>query len=75
VTLEMANKVFCQSGYRILPEYKTVAEKSFLSGAEELDFADGEGCRKVINSWIETNTKNKIRDLIPSGKCCVRSLF
>jgi serine protease inhibitor len=73
--LEIANKVFSQTGYGILPEYKTVAEKSFLSGAEEMDFADGEGCRKVINSWVETKTKNKIRDLIRSGKCCVHSLF
>lgn len=75
VTLEIANKVFAQSGYEILPEYKAVAEKSFLSGAEELDFADGEGSRKVINSWVETKTKNKIRDLIPSGKCFVHAVF
>lgn len=75
MTLEVANKVFCQTGYGILPEYKTVAEKSFLSGAEELDFADSEGSRKVINSWVETKTNNKIRDLIPSGKCSVHSLF
>lgn len=75
MTLEIANKVFTQSGYEILPEYKAVAEKSFLSGAEELDFADGEGSRKVINSWVETKTKNKIRDLIPSGKCFVCAVF
>jgi len=75
MTLEMANKVYCHSGYKILPEYKTVAEKSFLSEPEEMDFVDGEGCRKVINSWVETKTNNKIRDLIPSGKCCVHSLF
>jgi serpin B len=71
----MANKVFSQSGYGILPEYKEVAEKSFLSDAEELDFADDEECRKVINSWVETKTNKKIQDLIPSGKCCVHSLF
>ena len=75
MTLEIANKVFSQRGYGILPEYKTCAEKSFLSGAEEMDFADGEGCRKVINSWVETKTNNKIRDVIPSGKCCVLSLL
>jgi serine protease inhibitor len=67
----MANKVFSQSGYGILPEYKTIAEKSFLSDAEELDFADGEGSRKVINDWVETKTNNKIKELILSGKCCV----
>jgi serpin B len=71
----MANKVFSQIGYEILPEYKAVAEKSFLSGAEEMNFADDEGCRKIINSWVETKTNKKICDLIPSGKCSVHSLF
>jgi serpin B len=75
VTLELANKIFSQSGYEILPEFKTVAEKSFLSGAEELDFADGEGSRKIINSWIETKTNKKISEVIRSGKCVVQSLF
>lgn len=75
VTLELANKVFSQSGYDILPDYKTVAEKSFLAGAEELDFADGEGSRKVINSWVETKTNNKIKDMIPPGKRSLHPLF
>jgi serpin B len=68
MTLEIANKVFSQMNYSILPEYMAVAEKSFLSGAQELDFADSEGSRKVINSWVESKTNNKIKDLIPSGK-------
>ncbi|PNF36971.1 Leukocyte elastase inhibitor A [Cryptotermes secundus] len=67
MTLEIANKVFSQINYSILPEYRAVAEKFFLSGAQELDFADGEGSRKVINSWVESKTNNKIKDLIPSG--------
>jgi len=68
MTLEIANKVFSQSKTKILPEYKAVAEKSFLSGAQELDFADSEGSRNVINSWVEEKTRNKIKDLIPSSK-------
>jgi len=75
MTLEIANKVFCQRGYGILPEYKTVAEKSFLSEPEELNFADSEVCKNIINSWVETKTNKKIRELIPTGKCCVHSLF
>jgi serpin B len=51
-----------------LPEYRAVAEKFFLSGAQELDFADDEGSRNIINSWVESKTNNKIKDLIPSGK-------
>jgi hypothetical protein len=68
MTLEIANKIFSQSGYEILSEFKAVAENSFLSGAEELDFADGEGSRNIINSWVEKKTRNRIKDLIPSGK-------
>jgi serpin B len=75
VTLEIANKIFSQSGYGILSEYKAVAEKSFLSGAEELDFADAETSRNIINSWVETKTKNKITNIIPSGKCPALSVF
>jgi serpin B len=67
MTLEIANKVFSRINSRILPEYVAVAEKYFLSGAKELDFADGEGSRKIINSWVESKTNNKIKDLIPSG--------
>lgn len=75
MTLEMANKVFSQINYSILPEYRAVAEKFFLSGAQELDFADGEGSRKVINSWVESKTNNKIKDLIPSGKYILLILY
>jgi serpin B len=75
MTFEMATKIFSQSGYDILPLYKELAEKIFLAGAEELDFADAEGCRKIINSWVETKTKNKIHEMIPSGKCFVHLLF
>jgi serpin B len=68
LTLEIANKIFSQSGFEILSEFKTVAKNSFLSGAEELNFVDSEGSRNIINSWVEKETRNKIKDLIPSGK-------
>ena len=55
------------SGYKILQEFRQIAEKDFLSGAQELDFSDGEASRHVINSWVEEKTRNKIKDLIPSG--------
>jgi serpin B len=71
LTLEIANKIYSQSGFEMLSEFKAVAKNSFLSGAEELNFADAEGSRNIINSWVEKETRNKIKDLIPSGKCFV----
>ncbi|XP_069678636.1 leukocyte elastase inhibitor-like isoform X4 [Periplaneta americana] len=67
MTLEIANKIFTQEKYKILSEYRAVAEESFLSGAQELNFADSEGSRKIINSWVEEKTRDKIKDLIPPG--------
>lgn len=34
---------------------------------EALDFKKAEKARKVINSWVEGKTRNKIRDLLPGG--------
>jgi serpin B len=75
MTLEIANKVFSQINQSILPEYRAVAEKFFLSGVQELDFADSEGSRKVINTWVESKTNNKIKNLIPSGKYILLILY
>ncbi|KAJ9579492.1 hypothetical protein L9F63_004840, partial [Diploptera punctata] len=67
VTLDVANKVYTMQNYKILEEFNEVADKSFFAGAQELDFSNGEASRKVINSWVEEKTRNKIQNLIPSG--------
>jgi serpin B len=66
--LRIANATWGQNAYPFLPEFIANVQKHFRAEARSLDFAgDSEGSRVTINRWVEEMTKDKIRDLIPSG--------
>ncbi|MCY3018585.1 MAG: serpin family protein [Planctomycetota bacterium] len=66
--LSVANALWGQKGYAFLPEYLDLTKTSYGAGLSELDFkTDAEGARKTINTWVEKETKDKIKDLIPPG--------
>ena len=68
VTLSIANRVFATLGLKLLESYKSDSLNYYGSETELLDFVqDTEGSRKRINTWVEQQTNNKIKDLIPSG--------
>jgi serpin B len=66
--LHLANALWGQSGYGFLPAYLKSTREHFGAGLREVDYhADPEAARQVINTWVEQQTKAKIKDLIPSG--------
>jgi serpin B len=66
--LNIANSLWGQQGYGFLPDFLALLEKSYKAGLYEVDFAkDTEGARRKINAWVERETKDKIRDLVPAG--------
>ncbi|MBN1975410.1 MAG: serpin family protein [Sedimentisphaerales bacterium] len=65
--LNIANALWGQKGYNFLPEFLEINKKYFDSGLTELDFAKSEEARKIINTWVEDKTKEKIKDLITPG--------
>lgn len=68
MTVNLANSVFAQKGCSIRSDFRSVAEKSFMAAAQELDFQKHpEEARKVMNSWVEEHTKGKISEIIASG--------
>ena len=68
VAFSIANRVFATLGLQLLESYKSDSLKYYGSETELLDFVgDTEGSRNRINAWIEQQTNNKIKDLIPSG--------
>lgn len=63
----MANRLWGQESYEFVPDFlKTTRE---LYGAElaELDFRKTDAARHEINEWVEQQTQQKIKELIPSG--------
>ena len=66
--LSTGNALWAQQDYQFLPEYLSLVEKYFGGKAANLDFiGDAENSRQTINAFIEEQTNNKIKDLIPSG--------
>lgn len=66
--LSTANALWAQKDYQFSKEYFDGVEKYYGGKTTNLDFGkDPEGSRITINNWVEDQTNDKIRDLIPSG--------
>jgi len=67
-TLNLANRLYGQRGFGFAPAYLALLERHYGAGLAQLDFrADPEAARLVINAWVEDQTAQKIRNLLPSG--------
>lgn len=68
VQLHIANSLWPQKNYRLLPEYLTLTKRYYGVSVTPVDFAkSAEEARKLINRWVEDRTNEKIRDLIGPG--------
>jgi len=66
--LRTGNALWVQHDYPFLEDYTNRVEKYYGGKAANLDFIkETEKSRQTINSFIEEQTNNKIKDLIPSG--------
>ncbi|MFH0977662.1 MAG: serpin family protein [Candidatus Woesearchaeota archaeon] len=67
-TLGTGNALWIQNDYPLLADYTSEVAKYYGGKAVNLDFIrDTENSRQTINSFIEEQTNNKIKDLIPKG--------
>jgi len=68
ITLSVANRLFGQSGYAFRKPFLTLVQDSYGAPFEPLDFIrNPSGATKHINNWVEAQTQQRIRDLIPDG--------
>jgi serpin B len=66
--LHVANGLWLQQGYGILPDFLRVVTKDYNAGLQEVDFVTAaEAARKTINEWVEKKTNERIKDLLPAG--------
>jgi serpin B len=67
-TLNSANALWAQENYPFLEDYTNTVEQYYAGKSTNLDFVgETEKSRQTINNWIEEQTNNKIKDLIPPG--------
>jgi serpin B len=66
IALAIANRLFAQSGYDFRDPFRELVRKFYGAPFEPLDFRkDADGSRQHINKWVENQTRDRIRDLIP----------
>ncbi|XP_025787028.1 serpin B3 isoform X2 [Puma concolor] len=66
--LNIANKFYGENKYPFLQEYMDNVKKFYLASVESVDFQNAaEETRKKINSWVESQTNGKIKDLLPEN--------
>lgn len=67
-TLSVANALWGQKGHGFLDEFLELVKANYGGRLSEVDFVGAtEASRKTINAWVEKQTKEKIKDLIPPG--------
>jgi len=66
--LSTANALWAQKDYPFLKDYFKLIENYYNGKVTNLDFRNKtEESRLTINNWVEGQTNNKIKDLIPQG--------
>src|SRR5258705_4118485 len=66
--LDVANRLFGQQGYPFEIAFRNITATDYGAPLEEVDFrTNTEAARGRINQWVEDQTNDKIRDLLPAG--------
>ena len=65
--VKLANRLFGQKGFAFLPTFTDRLASAFAAPMEVVDYSNPEGARDRINGWVEDNTNQLIKNLIPSG--------
>jgi serpin B len=66
--LSTANALWLAKGQPLQVGYSQDVTRYYGGNITQLDFkSDSEGSRKLINSWVENKTHDRIKDLLPDG--------
>lgn len=66
--LATANAIWPKTQYEWKELFVNTIKQYYYGKVQELDYqTDPEACRKIINDWVENQTKDRIKDLIPQG--------
>ncbi|MBN2280016.1 MAG: serpin family protein [Candidatus Marinimicrobia bacterium] len=66
VEFNLANSIWFRNEFSLQEEFKQLNQDYFDAKVEALDFSDAEGTLHTINSWVEEQTENRIKDLLKS---------
>ncbi|XP_025970699.1 ovalbumin-like [Dromaius novaehollandiae] len=67
-SLHIANRLYAEKTYPILPIYLKCVKKLYRAGLETINFKTAsDQARQLINSWVENQTNGQIQDFLEPG--------
>ncbi len=67
-SLSTANALWAEETYPFLPAYIETAQQYYAAEVRNMDFISApEESRQTINGWVEDQTRDRIKNLIPAG--------
>jgi serpin B len=63
--LTLVNQAWGRKGYAFLDSYLDVLGQNYGAGLFLLDFGQSEKARTTINTWVQEQTKDRIKNLLP----------
>jgi serpin B len=68
ISLAVANRLFGEKDYAFRAAFLELLKTNYNAPFQAMDFKhDSAGATKTINDWVAEQTRQRIRDLIPSG--------
>lgn len=68
IEFSLANRLFAEKDYAFRAPFLALVKDRYGAPVEKMDYKqEPEKARAAINRWVEEQTKNKIRELIPAG--------
>lgn len=65
--LNIANALWGQTGLRFHPAFAKALKEEYGAPLHRIDFGDQPAARKAINDWVEKETRDKIKNIVPRG--------
>ena len=66
-SLNVANATWVQEGYPLETDYVDTLTECHDAPPQSIDFKQSAAARKIINDWVEKQTKERIKDIVPPG--------
>lgn len=64
VKVKLANAIFVNEGYKLVPEYQAQMESSYYAPVINLPFDEGEQVKVAVNDWGSRNTRGLIPEIL-----------
>ncbi|XP_016942793.3 serine protease inhibitor 42Dd-like [Drosophila suzukii] len=62
--LDLANRIYVNDNFTIVPEFNQVVKNSFKAEAEALNVKDSKKAASIVNKWVNDQTRSRIKTIV-----------